>query len=123
MSVRRDANAMIAIVEDDRAVRNSLEFSLETQGYRVCGFDCAEDALSSQHAVAADCLIIDYALPDMTGTDLLAALRGRGQQCPAIIIASNPSFRCRAEAAAAGAPLVEKPMLGDSLNEHLRALV
>jgi FixJ family two-component response regulator len=111
---------MIAVVEDDLAVLNSLEFSLEAEGFDVRPFDHVKSALASPEVREADCLVIDYALPDGDGLSLLRSLRRRGVVCPAIIIASTPSIRCRREAEAAGAPLVEKPLIDDRLGELIR---
>jgi FixJ family two-component response regulator len=112
---------LIAVVEDDVAVLNSLEFALQAEGYAVCGFERASDALASPAVMDADCLVLDYAMPDLNGIALLERLRARGlKQRPAIIIASNPPARCLQEAAAAGAPVVEKPLTGDRLLDEIR---
>ena len=111
---------LIGVVEDDAAVLNSLEFSLQAEGYRVCAFTCAADVDVSQEILHADCLVIDFALPDRTGAALLRALRKRGMTCPAMIIASSPTARCRQEVGAVGAPLVEKPLMGPELIDHIR---
>ena len=114
---------LIAVIEDDAAVLHSLEFSLEAQGYRVCPFARPSDAIESGEIMAADCLIADYGLPDIDGLTMLKALRDRGLSCPAIIIASTPTIRCRTEAAKAGAPLLEKPLMGRELDHLLRAML
>lgn len=106
----------IAIIEDDHAVVRSLAFALETEGYRVSTFLNAKDMLDTD-AAAFSLLIIDYQLPDMTGLEMLTQLRKRGVGAPAILIASNPDNRCRREAVAAKVPLVEKPLLGETLGD------
>jgi len=117
------AQRLIAVVEDDRAVLNSLEFALQAGGFGVCGFEQALEARDSDIIMDADCLVVDYAMPGLTGIDLLRELRGRGLKCPAIIIASNPKPGCRRDAQAAGAPLVEKPLMGDDLIDQIRASI
>jgi FixJ family two-component response regulator len=112
---------LIAIVEDDRAVLNSLEFSLQADGYAVCGFQRPADARDSTEIMQADCLVLDYGLPDLTGIDLLHVLRDRGLRCPAIVIASTPTARQWREAAEAGAPLLEKPLMGAMLTDRIRS--
>lgn len=111
---------LIAVIEDDRAVLDALEFTLETQGYAVCPFERGRDALRSRKITGADCLVIDYAMPEMDGITLLRALRRRGLKCPAIIIASNPTLECRRGALAANAPLIEKPLMDDVLGRRIR---
>lgn len=115
------ARHVIGVVEDDVAVLNSLEFALESEGYAVCAFGRPADALESEELLRADCLVVDYAMPGLSGVALLAELRARGLSCPAIVIASNPGFRCRQDVIAAGAPLVEKPLMGAALGDHVRA--
>lgn len=111
---------LIAVIEDDRAVLDALEFTLQTQGYAVCTFARGRDALRSRTIAGADCLVIDYAMPEMDGITLLRALRRRGLKCPAIIIASNPTLECRKGAMAANAPLLEKPLMDDVLGRRIR---
>jgi DNA-binding response OmpR family regulator len=116
----RARRPLIAVVEDDPAVLNSLEFALQAEGYGVCAFQSAPDALASAKILNADCAILDYAMPELTGVALLIALRQRGFAGPALIIASNPPVRCRNEAAAVGAPVIEKPLTGDVLLGRIR---
>lgn len=113
----------LAIIEDDNAVLGAVEFVLEAYGYQVDGFGCAKDAIDSPKILEADCLVIDYALPDIDGLAALKLLRERGLSCPAIIIASNPSERCRAAAEKAGAPLIEKPIMGEALVDILQEML
>jgi DNA-binding response OmpR family regulator len=112
---------LIGIVEDDDAVLHSLEFALQAEGYAVRPFRTAEDARGSAELLAADCIVLDYGLPGTTGVALLRALRQRGMGCPAILIASNPSAQCRRESDEVGAPLIEKPLMGEELSAGIRA--
>ena len=114
---------MIAVIEDDPAVLNSIAFSLEAEGYDVCGFDRALDALNSRQTTEADGLVIDYGLGETNGIVVLRTLRGRGQTCPAVIIVGAPNARCRREAAEAKAPLIEKPLTADVLSRKLGELL
>jgi DNA-binding response OmpR family regulator len=112
----------IAIVEDDVAVLHSLQFALEAEGYVVESFGRAAEALAKLGAGTVDCLVIDYALPDLDGASLLKTWRAHGVTAPAIIIASNPTARCWREAAEVKAPVLEKPLMGDELTRRLQAL-
>jgi two-component system response regulator FixJ len=114
--ISRRVKQAIAIIEDDHAVVRSLAFALETEGYDVATFLNAQDMLRAD-PTAFGLLIIDYQLPDMTGLEMLTHLRKRGVGAPAILIASNPDNRCRREAVAARVPLVEKPLLGETLGD------
>jgi FixJ family two-component response regulator len=59
----------------------------------------------------------------MNGLDLLARLRERNVRLPAILITTHPGARIRDRAALAGARLIEKPLLSDTLFQGIRAAV
>ena len=65
--------------------------------------------------------MIDYRLPSMNGLDLLSELRRRKITLPAILVTTHPSASVRAQTAAAGAVLIEKPLLNEALFEGIRA--
>ena len=109
----------ILIVEDDRAVRDSLKFSLVTEGFSVRAFADAEQVLAEPHLPHFDCLIVDQKMPGMSGLDLVLVLRGRHIDIPAILITSHPSQSLRDRATVAGIPIIEKPLL-NSLLDHVR---
>ena len=113
----------VLLVDDDPAVRASLKFSFELEGFEVEDFADAESF--SEQAQPSDnaCLVIDYRLPGMNGLALLALLRARGVCLPAIIITSNPTRSVRQAVADANADLVEKPLLCDALTASIRSLI
>jgi FixJ family two-component response regulator len=115
------ATATIAVIEDDFAVRNALMFSLQADGLSVRGYESAEDALRDTLLSEIDCFVIDHRLPRMNGLDLLATLRARGIDVPVVLIASAAGPILRASAGAAGAMVIEKPLIGDELFEFIRA--
>jgi two-component system, LuxR family, response regulator FixJ len=115
------AKLVVVVVEDDAAVRGSLAFSLQTEGFSVRTYVSGQELLRDARAVHADCLVIDYLLPKMNGLDLLAELRRRQIGTPTILITTHPSGAVRERAAAAGIAVVEKPLLGDALFHEIRA--
>jgi FixJ family two-component response regulator len=115
------AKHTVLVVDDDPAVRNSLDFCLTIDGYIVRSYASGADLLAELDFPAAGCLIIDYLLPDMNGLELLAELRRRKISLPAILITSNPTALLRARTAEAGAVMIEKPFLTESLFEGIRA--
>lgn len=119
---RASPKRLVAVVEDDAGVRNSLEFALEVEGYEQCLFENAQTAIDSLEILSVDCLVIDYALPDMDGLAMLEILRRRGLTAPAIVIASLPTARCHREAERAGVLLIEKPLMGETLQDVLRRI-
>lgn len=114
---------MIAIVDDDPAVRNSLKFSLELEGYEVCLYPTAADFLAETNQADCHCLLLDYAMPQMNGLELLSILRQRNIKVPAILITGKANPRLAARASAAGVPLVEKPFLGSTLLNAIRSAI
>ena len=113
---------LLLLVEDDPAVLASLQFSLELEGFAVDAFDSGEAAVRNGLARYA-CLVLDYRLPGIDGLMLLNLMRERGETCPAVIITSNPTRAMRQRMTNAGAVLIEKPLLGDSLTTAIRQLV
>lgn len=110
----------MVLVENDPALLRALSFAFETEGYRVRAHLDGRSALAALPIEQGACVVIDQRLSDCTGLDLLTRLRGRGVCAAAILITSNPSTEIRAIAAAAGAEIVEKPLLGDALASKVR---
>jgi len=115
------ARPLVIIVDDDPAVRSSLAFSLELEGFQVDACESGEALLLRNLPDAHACLVIDERLPGISGLQALAQLRGRKVNLPALLITSNPKPATRAAAAAAGVPIVEKPLLCDALSGSIRA--
>ncbi len=114
---------VLALVDDDPAVRHALSFAFETTGISVAAFADAESALAAPDRAAWACLVLDQKLPRMSGLDLLARLRVAGVSVPAILITTNPSREMRARALAAGVEIVEKPLLDNQLSRKVRELM
>jgi len=112
----------IILVDDDRALRDALRFSLELEGFAVDAFESAEDF--SEHARLGDgvCLVLDYRLPGMNGLSLLTLLREIPVEAPALLITSNPTAAVRRRAAELGAEIIEKPLLSDALLNGIRSM-
>ena len=114
---------MLLLVDDDPAVRTSLQFSLELEGFAVEAFDSGETLLAKVSLAVPSCLVLDYRLPGADGLSLLQALRERGETCPAVIITSNPTRSVRQRTTDAGAVLIEKPLLSNGLTAAIQKLI
>ena len=114
---------MLLLVDDDPAVLASLIFSLELEGFAVDAFDSGETVVARNRLARHACLVLDYRLSGIDGLSLLSLLRERGETCPAVIITSNPTRAMRQRTTEAGAVLIEKPLLGDSLTTAIRQLI
>ena len=119
----RDDAPLLLLVDDDPAIRASLEFSLELEGFAVESFDSGEALMDRGKLASPACLILDYRLPGIDGLSLLQQLRDRGDHCPAVIITSNPTRSVRQRTRNAGAVLIEKPLLSNGLTAAIRSLI
>jgi len=117
------SNPLIIVVDDDAAVRNSLKFSLEVDGFAVRTCASAEELLRMGELRACQCLITDQNMPGTTGLELVAVLRKQGIEVPAILISGHVTTALTRHASGAGVPVVEKPFLGQKLIELIRAAI
>jgi two-component system, LuxR family, response regulator FixJ len=106
---------VIAVVDDDPAVCNSLKFSLELEGFSVRAFCSGGEFSAADNLEGCACFVIDQALPDTNGMQLVEGLRARHIATPVILIVGHPYARLAAQAAAAGVPIIEKPLVGNAL--------
>jgi two-component system response regulator FixJ len=103
-------NRIVYIVDDDEAVRQSLAFLLGSAGLAVRLYDSATAFLAGLASVKGGCLITDMRMPDMTGLELLRALKAKGCGLPAIVITGHGDVPLAVEAMKAGAvDFIEKP--------------
>ena len=115
--------SIVAVVDDDPAVRNSLKFSLETEGFSVRLYASGAELLKDAALADYGCLIVDQSMPAMSGLELIVRLRDRSIAVPVILTISKPSAALRQRAANAGVPIVEKPLLGNALVDEIRLIV
>ena len=114
------AQSKVLIIDDDPAVRNSPKFALEVEGFSVRSYETVAELLKDANIPDDGCLVVDYKLPEMNGLDLLVELRRRKVDLPAILITTHPNAAVRDRAAKAGVPLIEKPLLNDTLFQGIR---
>lgn len=111
----------VILVDDDPAVAHAVQFSFDLEGLDVRSFRDAESLLAFGNLPDKGCLILDYQLPGEDGLSLLERLRAKDVRMPAILITTNPRPHLRARAAAAGVPIIEKPLLTDALLTAVRS--
>jgi FixJ family two-component response regulator len=101
---------LIAVVDDDDALRNSLDDLLQSVGFRVQGFASAEAFLQAQPAPETACLLLDVRLPGMNGLELQRRLGVMHWRIPIIFVTAYADDDVRAHALAAGAiAVLSKP--------------
>ena len=94
---------LISIVDDDDAVRNSLDDLIRSIGFRTQGFPSAEAFLNSNQARGTACLILDVRMPGMNGLDLQRQMVAANWRIPVVFITSHADDDARARALEAGA--------------------
>jgi FixJ family two-component response regulator len=113
----------VAVVAEDAAVRNSLQFSLEVEGFAVQSYADCRALLNEPDVGNYTCLIIDQSMHGLKALDVLAKLRDRNITTPAILTALHPSSGLLKRASDAGAVVVEKPLFGNALIENIHAVI
>lgn len=113
----------ILITDDDNACRDTIQRTLEREGYIVEGAADVDDALLAIHRRAFDLIVCDYRMPGKTGLDLLAELHERGSQIPVLMVSAYVDSCTEAAAARLGAGILRKPFRRQDLIESVaRAL-
>jgi two-component system response regulator FixJ len=112
---------IVALVDDDPAVLDSLKFLLEVLGCQVATYGSAP-AFVAGRGTGPSCLIVDQHMPGMTGLELAQKLRDEGTSVPILLITGSPSPAIVARAAQLGVEAVlEKPPDEDDLLKFVDA--
>ena len=117
---------LISVVDDDESVRESLPDLLKEFGFEAQAFSSAEEFLASESIAETRCLVLDVAMPGMTGPDLQRELKNRDQSIPIVFITGQRDEAVRPRLIAEGAvDCLFKPFeaadLLQALNTALRA--
>ena len=110
--VRR--SRVVAIVDDDEAVRGSVTFALGASDYLVRSYESSARFLDDEWR-DLDCLIVDQHMPNCSGLEVLAQLRGRGARLPVLLITGSTSPDLERRAVELGALVLVKPLVEDDL--------
>ncbi|MGA8211260.1 MAG: response regulator transcription factor [Nocardioidaceae bacterium] len=114
----------VLVVDDDRAVRESLRRSLEFNGYAVSLATDGAEALASIAGQAPDALVIDVMMPRLDGIETTRALRTAGNDLPILVLTARDSVGDRVDGLDAGADdYLTKPFALEELLARLRALL
>jgi FixJ family two-component response regulator len=113
---------LVSVVDDDESVRESLPDLLREFGFAAETFASAEEFLASDRINETRCLILDVAMPGMSGPDLHRELLRRRQQIPTIFITAHGSEATRPQLVAQGAvDCLLKPFSDTALREAIDA--
>jgi FixJ family two-component response regulator len=117
-----DERSLVSVVDDDESVRESLPDLLRELGYEAEAFSSAEEFLTSGQIGRSKCLILDIAMPGMSGPDLLRELKRRRQDIPIIFITGQRDGTIRPRVIEQGAvDCLFKPFSDTALHEALKA--
>ena len=94
---------LITVVDDDESVRESLPDLLKEFGFEAQAFSSAEEFLASESIAETSCLVLDVAMPGMTGPDLQLELTRRAQSIPIVFITAHRDAALRPRLLAQGA--------------------
>ena len=117
--------SLVSLVDDDESVRESLPDLLRELGFAVRAFPSAEEFLASDCVGQIRCLLLDIAMPGMSGLDLQRELALRGQEIPIVFITGHGDETIRPRVLAQGAveclfkPFSDKALL-EALNTALK---
>jgi FixJ family two-component response regulator len=111
----------VYVVDDDEAVRDSLRWLLEANGFKVKAFASAEDFLVGAATEAPGCLVLDVRMPGMSGFELHDELTRRGIELPLIFITGHGDVPMAVSAMKKGAvDFLEKPFNDEQLCSMIR---
>src|ERR1700687_2458437 len=94
---------LLSVVDDDESMREALPDLIKEFGFAARAFSSAEEFLSSGSVDETSCLILDIAMPGMTGPELHQELKHRGEKIPVIFITAQKDETIRARALEQGA--------------------
>ena len=121
MMVKR---SLVSVIDDDESVRESLPDLLRELGYEVEAFSSAEEFLASASIDRTRCLILDIAMPGMSGPDLQRKLTSRGQAIPIVFITAQGDEATRSRMLRQGAAeCLFKPFSDTALLGALKAAI
>jgi two-component system, LuxR family, response regulator FixJ len=117
----REPEPIVFVVDDDRAMRDSLRWLLESIGLSVRTYATAADFLGDHDPAQPGCLVLDVRMPGMSGLDVQTELAKRGSELPTIVVTGHAEVAMAVRAVKAGAlDFIEKPFSDQLLLDRVR---
>src|SRR5687767_15793346 len=114
----------ILVVDDEPAVRDSLERALRLEGYEISVAADGEEALAKLEKNGTDAVVLDVMMPGVDGLEVCRTMRASGDRTPALMLTARDAVSDRVAGLDAGADdYVVKPFALDELLARLRALL
>jgi FixJ family two-component response regulator len=112
---------LIAVVDDDQGFRDALQLFLRTFQFQVEAFASGQEFLLSGRLDAVGCVVLDFAMPGMSGLEVQERLAARGLQIPIVFVTAHRDEYLGHRASAAGAlAVLRKPVDDEQLVRLLR---
>jgi FixJ family two-component response regulator len=117
-----EKHPLITVIDDDESVRESLPDLLQEFGFRAQAFASGEDFFASNCIPETRCLILDIAMPGMSGPEIQRELGNRKQEIPIIFITAQTDEKLRTQMLSHGAvACLFKPFSDTALEQALRS--
>src|SRR3954463_2969139 len=114
----------VLLIEDDSAMARSIELMLRSEGLNVYTTDLGEEGIDLGKLYDYDIIVLDLQLPDMSGFEVLKALRVGKVQTPVLILSGNAIVEAKVKALGFGADdYMTKPFHKDELVARIQAIV
>lgn len=112
----------IHIIDDDQAMRESLDFLLGIKGFDIALYGSAAEFLNALPGLAGEgCILSDISMPGMTGLELVRILKDRGSKLPVVLMTGHADVPLAVEAMKTGvSDFIEKPFADDILLNALK---
>jgi two-component system response regulator FixJ len=118
------ADAVVYVVDDDDAIRDSLAALLESHGYVTRCFDSGQAFMAADADSGSGCVLLDVRMPDIDGLTIQKSLAERNFPLPVIIITGHGDVPMAVKAMKDGAfDFIEKPFTDDSLTASVEAAI
>jgi DNA-binding response OmpR family regulator len=115
---------VVLLVDDDDAIRRAVGAGLELEGFRVVRASGGRAALAAAESVAPAVILLDLAMPDLDGLEVLRRLRASGDDVPVCILSARDDVDDRVRGLQAGADdYVVKPFALEEVTARLQALL
>ncbi len=119
--MQMNSEPTVFVVDDDQAMRNSLQWLIESIGMKVRTYGSANEFMTSYYPGRAGCLLLDVRMPGMSGLELQAHLARRDSRLPVIIITGHGDVAMAVKAMKSGAvDFIEKPFHDEELLSSIR---
>jgi two-component system, LuxR family, response regulator FixJ len=116
--------AKVYVIDDDAAMRDSLEFLLESSGFDVTLFDAAQDFLDALPKLSFGCVVSDVRMPGIDGIELLKHMKAADNRFPILIMTGHGDVPLAVEAMKLGAvDFLEKPFEEERLTSMIESAI